>query len=196
MSAPQDSGGNKISDEALKAMNVMSTAAMTLWDAISRSLPVASSQLLTVQIPGTVINHRDYYYDQSTSASVPLQVLANEARLVDGMLPLSKITMGKTGKSVARSYISALDLLIPVEASVSGLIASPSNTSQDLELEGRRKIIKDRYDGAMKYLTSYEADTSGFEHPKSKLARYVEKQETWAKSVEMYALAQERQQSK
>jgi len=31
--------------------------------------------------------------------------------------------MGHTGKSVARSYMAALDCLIPVEASISGSIA-------------------------------------------------------------------------
>ena len=98
--------------------------------------------------------------------------------------------MGKTGKSVARSYLSALDLLIPVEASVSGLIANPSETPP----EGRRKIIKDRYDTAMTYLKSYETEDSGPDRPKSKLKRYVEKQEVWAKAVEAYAIAQERQQ--
>ena len=98
--------------------------------------------------------------------------------------------MGKTGKSVARSYMSALDLLIPVEASVSGLIANPGETAP----EGRRKIIKDRYDTAMNYLKSYETDEPGPDPPKSKLKRYVEKQEVWAKAVETYAIAQERQQ--
>ena len=98
--------------------------------------------------------------------------------------------MGKSGKSVARSYSSALDLLIPVEASVSGLIADPSNTPP----EGRRKIIKDRYDNAMTYLNSYETDDSGKSLPKSKLTKYVEKQDLWHKAVEGYAIAQERQQ--
>ena len=100
--------------------------------------------------------------------------------------------LGKTGKSVARSYLSALDLLIPVEASVSGLIASPS----DKPVEGRRKIIKDHHDGAMKYLTSLEEDPHGNTLPNSKLSKYVEKQESWAKTVELYSIAQERQQSK
>ena len=79
--------------------------------------------------------------------------------------------MTKTGKSVARRYLSALYLLIPVEASVSGMIANPS----DAPPEGRRKIIKDRYDIAMTYLKPYEIDDSGNTLPKSKLIKYVEK---------------------
>ena len=105
-------------------------------------------------------------------------------------MPSNVFQLGKSGKSVARSYLSALDLLIPVEASVSGLIASPSDTPP----EGRRKIIKDRYDAAMTYLKSYETDDSGNALPKSKLTKYVEKQDLWAKAVEGYAIAQERQQ--
>jgi len=101
--------------------------------------------------------------------------------------------MGKTGKSVARSYMSALDLLIPVEASVSGLVATPSTTKA---MDPQRKIIKDRYDEAMKYLKSPEEEsTAQGTAPASKLSRYVQKQEAWAKAVEDFAVAQERQQS-
>lgn len=98
--------------------------------------------------------------------------------------------MGKTGRSVARSYMAALDALIPVEASVSGLIANLSG----VEPEGHRKIIKDRYDGAMTYLKSQEEDATGNPLPKSKLTKYVEKQDMWAEAVEKYAIVQERQQ--
>ena len=75
---------------------------------------------------------------------------------------------------------------------MSGLIASTSDTPP----EGRRKIIKDRYDSAMTYLKSYETDESGGALPKSKLTKYVEKQEMWAKAVEMYSVSQERQLGK
>ena len=75
---------------------------------------------------------------------------------------------------------------------MSGLIANPSDTPP----EGRRKIIKDRYDTAMTYLKSYEMDESAGALPKSKLTKYVEKQEMWAKAVEMYSIAQERQLGK
>ena len=75
---------------------------------------------------------------------------------------------------------------------MSGLIASASDTPP----EGRRKIIKDRYDSAMTYLKSYETDESGGALPKSKLTKYVEKQEMWAKAIEMYSIAQERQLGK
>ncbi|KAF3901320.1 hypothetical protein ABW20_dc0101226 [Dactylellina cionopaga] len=101
--------------------------------------------------------------------------------------------MGKTGKSVARSYLAALDLLVPVEASVSGMIAG----ANDAALDPRRKIIKDRYDSALKYLQSSEEGPSGGavatingSVPKSKLERYVQKQEFWAHEVEKFTKAQ------
>jgi hypothetical protein len=48
----------------------------------------------------------------------------------------------------------------------------------------------------MKYLKSFEEDSVGSTVPRSKLSRYVEKQDAWAKEVEMFAVAQERQQSR
>jgi len=146
----------------------------------------------------------NFYYDQDTTAFTPLKVRINEARLVDGMLPLSKITvvcsfssvlsaddtqMGKTGNSVVRNYLNALDLLVPIEAPVTGITATPSTGN----ITGRRKVIKERYDNALAYLTSFEEDAGVKATNRSKLAKYVEKQENWAKAVQMYAEVQERQ---
>lgn len=95
--------------------------------------------------------------------------------------------MGRTGKSVARSYLAALDCLIPVQASVSGSIAM----NQEKALEPRLQIIRDRYWSAMGFLKSPdEADQT-----RSKLSTYVRKQDSWNKAVEQYSLAQERQLS-
>ncbi|KAH6972580.1 hypothetical protein EDB80DRAFT_531293, partial [Ilyonectria destructans] len=41
------------------------------------------------------------------------EVRVNESRLVDSMVPMDKIMLGPTGKSVSRSYYSALDTLVP-----------------------------------------------------------------------------------
>ena len=94
--------------------------------------------------------------------------------------------MGRTGKSVARSYMAALDCLIPVEASISGSIA----LNKDKSLEPRMQIIRDRYNGAMNFLKSADETNPG----RSKLSTYVEKQELWNMAVEQYSIAQERQQ--
>lgn len=93
--------------------------------------------------------------------------------------------MGRTGKSVSRSYVAALDTLIPVEASVSGTIA----LNKDKKLAPRFETIRNRYTTAMKYLTSRDEDSG-----KSKLTVYVRKQEAWNTAVEQYAVAQQRQQ--
>jgi len=87
--------------------------------------------------------------------------------------------MGRTGKSVARSYLTALDALISVESSISSALAS------DKPLTDRQLKIRDRYQHAMTYLTSKD-NNSG----KSRLSIYVEKQDAWNKAVEAYNAAQ------
>ncbi|KAI9769288.1 MAG: hypothetical protein M1839_003765 [Geoglossum umbratile] len=186
--ANNTAGNPKIPAE--EAMNVMATASITLRESLSKALPVANNQLLTVQVPGIVVDPNDYFWNPDATAMAPVLTRINQARLVDGMIPLSKITMGKTGKSVARSYLTALDLLVPVEASISGLISAPPGTM----IEGRKRVIKDRYDTAMRFLTSFEDNLDGKSTPKSKLSRYVEKQEGWANAVQSFAEAQQRQQ--
>jgi hypothetical protein len=94
--------------------------------------------------------------------------------------------MGRTGKSVARSYLSALDTLVPVEASVSGSIALNKDNEKIPE---HFKTIRNRYHNAMTFLESAD-ERSGM----SKLSVYVAKQEKWNQAVEQYALAQQRQQ--
>jgi hypothetical protein len=44
------------SEMATKAVNQMATAATTLREAIAAALPVSATQLMTVQVPGTVID--------------------------------------------------------------------------------------------------------------------------------------------
>ena len=56
---------------------------------------------------------------------------------------------------MSRSYVSALDTLIPVEASVSGTIA----LNKDKKLAPRFETIRNRYTTAMKYLTSRDEDS-------------------------------------
>jgi hypothetical protein len=93
---------------------------------------------------------------------------------------------GKTGKSVARSYISTLDLLVPVEASVSGVIGNNTANIADERL----RVIRERYNKAMDYLKS--PDDAPDANGRSKLATYVKKQEAWSKTVEAYSAAQDK----
>lgn len=86
---------------------------------------------------------------------------------------------------MARSYLAALDCLVPVAASVSGTIAM----NQDKSLEPRLQIIRDRYQGAMRFLKSPDE----MDQTRSKVSIYVAKQAAWNESVEQYSMAQERQ---
>ncbi|KAL6798483.1 hypothetical protein J3E68DRAFT_449402 [Trichoderma sp. SZMC 28012] len=157
---------------------------LTVRSAIAAAIPVANNQVFTVSLPGTIIDWKDYYYNSSKLIRPPLDIQVKEARLVDGMIPLSKFTAGKTGKSVARSYLAALDLLVPVEASVSGVIGNDTAVIKNEHL----KTIRDRYKLSMAYLTSPD-DTPGG-NGKSKVDTYVQKQSMWAKEVAAYAQAQ------
>ena len=91
--------------------------------------------------------------------------------------------MGRTGKSVARSYLTALDSLISVESSIASALAGEKT------LTDRQQKIRNRYQNAMTYLTSKD-DVSG----KSRLSIYVEKQDAWNKAVEAYNAAQNSRQ--
>ncbi|KAF5963922.1 hypothetical protein FBULB1_13082 [Fusarium bulbicola] len=170
--------------QAKGVLAAMTSASETVRGAIASSIPVASNQVLTVSLPGTVIDWKDYYYNVSKNIKPPLDIQIKEARLVDGMIPLSKYTAGKTGKSVARSYLAALDLLVPVEASVSGVV---SNETGDIT-DPRLKTIRERYKYSMGYLTSPDDTPSG--NGRTKVETYVMKQSAWAKEVAEYQRAQ------
>ena len=74
---------------------------------------------------------------------------------------------------------------MPVEASVSGVIGSENPAP----IDGRLKIVRDRYLKAMDYLKSVD-DTPGA-NSRSKLATYILKQESWSKAVKEYSEAQD-----
>lgn len=80
--------------------------------------------------------------------------------------------------------MAALDLLVPVEASVSGVIGNETAQITDPRL----KTIRDRYKLSMAYLTSPD-DTPG-SNGRSKVDTYVMKQSVWATEVANYAKAQ------
>lgn len=170
--------------QAKEVLGAMKHASETVRGAIAAAIPVANNQVFTVSLPGTIIDWKDYYYNVSRHIKAPLDIQVKEARLVDGMIPLSKYTAGKTGKSVARSYLGALDLLIPVEASVSNVI---SNETSEITNE-RLKTIRDRYKYSMTYLEG--ADERPGAAGRSRTDTYVLKQAAWAKEVAAYQHAQ------
>ncbi|KAH7268206.1 hypothetical protein B0J15DRAFT_578227 [Fusarium solani] len=148
-------------------------------EALQASFPVAPEQLMTVQVPGTTINsskNGGYWWNENEHAETPHTVKVNEARLVDGMIPLSKIMMGPTGKSVSRSYAAALDMLIPEDAPIDDL---------DKSTETKNKAAE-RYVAAMKYLTSTVPNSS-----KSVVDVYVEKQQAWSDAMKEWDQAKQ-----
>ena len=175
---------NDLQKDSLKTINNVSTP---LRKAIAGALPVAPEQYLTIAIPGTVIDLDDgdsggaFVYDTSKHAFPPTTVQVNEARLVDGMMPLSNIMVcssklwydvrclpplhiGNTGKSVTRSYSRALDGLIPKKLDVeNGGIRSPGNPD---------------YKAAMTYLTTRDASTG-----LSPVDVYNQKLQAWGRAM-------------
>lgn len=81
--------------------------------------------------------------------------------------------MGVTGKSVARSYAAALDMLIPEDA--------PIDTDKSTT---NKTAAADRYVAAMKYLTSNAPNSS-----KSVIDVYVEKQQAYSEAMNKWEAA-------
>ncbi|EPE25356.1 hypothetical protein GLAREA_01268 [Glarea lozoyensis ATCC 20868] len=137
-----------------KGVEAIASVSSLLRDAMAASLPVAPEQYLTIAIPGTVIDLADFeeggsfVYDVAKHAMPPTTVRQSEGHLVDGMIPLSTIMVGKdggfviftkcisignTGKSVARSYSRSLDGLVPAKADIG------SSTGTAVPLPGKQK---------------------------------------------------------
>lgn len=93
----------KLEDLQKDAITSIASVGTLLRNAIAASLPVAPEQYLTIAIPGTVIDLADYetggsfVYDVNQHATTPTTVRQSEARLVDGMMPISTIMVGTKG---------------------------------------------------------------------------------------------------
>ncbi|KAK6352526.1 hypothetical protein TWF730_009350 [Orbilia blumenaviensis] len=166
-------------DDEAQAMKMVRQAALVsqkVREALQAALPVASEQLMTVQIPGTIIDTSatgPYVWNDKEESDTPHRIKVNESRLVDNMIPLSKIMMGVTGKSVARSYASALDMLIPEDAPI------------DMDKStGAKTAAGERYLAAMKYLKSPATESS-----KSVIDLYVEKQQLYSEAMNKWEAA-------
>lgn len=93
------------------AINSIASVSTLLRKAIAASLPVAPEQYMTVAIPGTVIDLKDYdqggsfVYDVGKHAVPPTAVRQAEARLVDGMMPIASVMVSFSPSSLI-SYVS------------------------------------------------------------------------------------------
>jgi hypothetical protein len=149
------------------ALDMIAQVSKLLRQGIANALPVAGDQYLTVSVPGTVIDTRDivdggsYVWTPSKTKDpfIPLSVQQAEANLTDGMMPISTVMIGNTGRSVARSYSRTLDLLIPLKAAGSpGLESEPQDP---------------RYKEAMAYLQKQD------ENGNTPIDKYITKQTAW-----------------
>ncbi|CAI4215827.1 unnamed protein product [Parascedosporium putredinis] len=148
-------------------------------DALQASLPAAPDQLLTIQSPGTALNCSEsgpFWWNPSKHAETPYGVKVSEARLTDGMVPLSKVMRAPTGQSVAHSYNAALDMLIPEDPFMSGGTMGPGRTSG-----------AERYASAMKFLSSKDRDTD-----MTVMDVYTKKQQAWIMAASEWEQAQKR----
>ncbi|KAI1319649.1 hypothetical protein F5Y16DRAFT_390698 [Xylariaceae sp. FL0255] len=158
---------------ANRAVEQAALVSQKIREALQASLPVAQEQLMTVQIPGTIIDTSEtgpYVWNDREESDTPHRIMVNEARLVDNMVPLSKVMMGVTGKSVARSYLAALDMLIPEDAPIDSDKTTSSKTA-----------AAERYVGAMKYLTGPAPGSS-----MSIIDVYVEKQQKYSEAMDKW----------
>ena len=72
------------------------------------------NQYLCLTLPGTVINAKDYEYnDTDENVEKPAHVRANESRLVNKLFDASFVTAGDNGKLLPNQYKTALSMLSP-----------------------------------------------------------------------------------
>ncbi|RSL69668.1 hypothetical protein CEP54_002196 [Fusarium duplospermum] len=135
---------DKAALSANDAIDMMENISTKLREAIIKSMPCAFEQYLTISIPGQVIDTSDggtFVSDPSNKMTVDRhdEVRVNESRLVDAMVPLDKIMLGPTGKSVSRSYYTALDTLVPRKTDI-------GSTDIDLDAKPNKSTRMNRAD--------------------------------------------------
>ncbi|RTE77465.1 hypothetical protein BHE90_008072 [Fusarium euwallaceae] len=178
---------DKAALSANDAIDMMENISTKLREAIIKSMPCAFEQYLTISIPGQVIDTTDggsFVSETSKKMTVDRleEVRVNESRLVDAMVPLDKVMLGPTGKSVSRSYYTALDTLVPRKTDIG---------STDIDLDA--KPNKDtRYGQALDFLrSSVEMSQNGIPEKKVKGAKKKMKQMGKSESlVEVYVAKQ------
>lgn len=168
-------------------------------EALQASLPVASEQLMAVQVPGTIIYTSvtgPYYWNDKEEPETPPRVKVTESGLVDGMILLSKLMvckdrkfsdshlfksdtcmqMGCTAKSVARSFAGALEMSIAEDAPI------------DMDKStGPKSAAAERYVSAMRYLTEPVGGTR-----KNVIDVYVEEQQHYSEAMAEWDYAKRR----
>ncbi|KAF8600740.1 hypothetical protein BDV93DRAFT_425680, partial [Ceratobasidium sp. AG-I] len=130
------------------AVNRILDISIKIREAIRNSLPTPVEQVLTVMVPGKVVNLDDYVIDPQDIA-LPLTTQLNQSILCDDMPTMSTIQIGPTGKSVAASYNRLIGTLVTADA-------GSDKGDGATELDGDRL-----YNRAMKELASEVPDGDG-----------------------------------
>ncbi|KAL9601240.1 MAG: hypothetical protein Q9219_002645 [cf. Caloplaca sp. 3 TL-2023] len=178
-----------------EAVDMLARINQDLRKAVLASFPCAFEQYVAIQMPGAIIDTRlggsSYLLKgEKATADIRNMIQCNEAMLVDSMVPLDKIMLGPTGKSVTRSYMTALDMLVPRKTDIGSVDVDSDLTSDS----------SSKYSQAMKFLRSKETLLT----PKSEIVgtrlrnakdkmegsgvsgtvvdRYVEKQIAWSEA--------------
>ncbi|KAB5588664.1 hypothetical protein CTheo_7891 [Ceratobasidium theobromae] len=145
--------------------------------ALHKALPTPPEQFLTIMVPGKVVNFEDYAIDQANNALLPTKIELNNAILCDDMPTLSTIQMGPTGRSVARSYASAISKLVS---------AGKAGTTVGIDRGDEKSEDQQRYEQGMAILSAKLLDRPG---TPSLVELYAEKQAKYTQTVENKAKA-------
>ncbi|PWN43894.1 hypothetical protein IE81DRAFT_51560 [Ceraceosorus guamensis] len=136
-------------------------------EALRASLPTPPEQHLTIMVPGKVVNLDDYKVDTAIDLVLPQRTELNNAILCDDMPTLANISMGPTGRSVARSYAAAISKLVPA--------STPVGIDDESKLTDGHK----RYKKAMAILSAEIPDTD-----ETLISRYTSMQSKYTLAVE------------
>ncbi|KAK7047177.1 hypothetical protein VNI00_006843 [Paramarasmius palmivorus] len=104
---------SKQSDMEKAAVQRAGEISVRIREAIRKALPTPAEQFFTVMIPG-----KDYEVPEDANELLPTRIELAQARLCDDMPALGPVQLGPTGRSVARSYATAISKLIPAGTTI------------------------------------------------------------------------------
>ncbi|KIK61764.1 hypothetical protein GYMLUDRAFT_996854 [Collybiopsis luxurians FD-317 M1] len=100
----------QLEDAAVRRAGEISTK---IREALRNALPAPPEQFFTVMVPGKVVDFDEYMTPSDVTSLLPTRVELAQARLCDDMPALAAVQLGPTGRSVARSYATAISKFVP-----------------------------------------------------------------------------------
>ncbi|KAF9647947.1 hypothetical protein BDM02DRAFT_3187569 [Thelephora ganbajun] len=148
---------DKFDEQRREELEGIARVSLDIRRAVTAALPTPPEQFLTLNVPGKVLNFKDFTDGW------------DDAILCDDMPTLSGIQLGPTGRSIAQSYGATLSRLCP-NGSTTGI---PDDTGSLSDEEKHYQI-------AMEWLLAKDPD-----HPKqSRIDLYKEKQTEYTDAFE------------